>query len=197
MVPLDTTGIVLGSPYLYDRKAIFHRHENKYHLFKDGKEYIVRAHRKKTNIAMVNVGQVKRLVNSSKNFFLLIIKPKADVNHESFEDCDPKLKLYLYDVVYAHHEMFQEPTGLPPKREIQHEIQLQQDCPLPNIDMYRMSIMDNAEIKRKIKNFMDKVLIKPSTSPCSSPIVLILKKDGTWQMCADLRALNKIMVTNR
>jgi hypothetical protein len=28
-------GIVLGSPYLYDRKAIFHRHENKYHLFKN------------------------------------------------------------------------------------------------------------------------------------------------------------------
>ena len=56
VVPLDITGIVLGSPYLYDKKAIFHRHENKYHLFKDGKEYIVRAHRKKTNIAMVNVG---------------------------------------------------------------------------------------------------------------------------------------------
>ena len=54
VVPLDITRIVLGSPYLYDRKAIFHRHENKYHLFKDGKEYIVRAHRKKTNIGMVN-----------------------------------------------------------------------------------------------------------------------------------------------
>ena len=46
VLPLDITSIVLGSPYLYDRKAIFHHHENKYHLFKDGKEYIVRAHRK-------------------------------------------------------------------------------------------------------------------------------------------------------
>ena len=41
---------------------------------------------------MVNVGLVKRLVNSSKNFVLIMIKPKADVNHESFEGCDPKLK---------------------------------------------------------------------------------------------------------
>lgn len=56
VVPFDIAGIVLGSPYLFDRKAIFHRHENKYHLFKDGKEFIVRAHRKKTNIAMVNAG---------------------------------------------------------------------------------------------------------------------------------------------
>ena len=36
--------------------------------------------------------QVKRLVNSSKNFVLLMINPKADINDESFEGCDPKLK---------------------------------------------------------------------------------------------------------
>ena len=36
VVPLDICGIVLGRPYLYDRKAIFHCHENKYHFFKDG-----------------------------------------------------------------------------------------------------------------------------------------------------------------
>jgi len=44
VVSLDISGFVLGSPYLYDRKAIFHRFENKYHLFKDEVEYIVRAH---------------------------------------------------------------------------------------------------------------------------------------------------------
>ena len=96
----------MGIPYLFDRKAIFHHHENKYHLFKDGKDYIVRAHRKKTNIEMVNAGQVKRLVNSRKSFVLLMIKPKVDVNHESFENCDSKLKSDLYDVVDSHHEIF-------------------------------------------------------------------------------------------
>ena len=63
VVPLDICGIVLGSPYLYDRKVIFHRHENKYHLFKDGLEYIMRAHSKKLNLSLVNVGQMKILVN--------------------------------------------------------------------------------------------------------------------------------------
>ena len=51
-----------------------------------------------------------------------MIKPNIDVNHESFENCDAKLKSDLYDVVDAHHEIFQDPTGLPPKRKIQHEI---------------------------------------------------------------------------
>ena len=109
VVSLDIKSIVLGSPYLNDMKAIFHHHENKYYLFKYGKEFIVRAHRKKTNISIVNAGQVKRLVNSSNNFVLLMIKPKDDVNHESFDGCDPKLKSDLYDVFNAHHEMFQEP----------------------------------------------------------------------------------------
>ena len=85
---------------------------------------------------------------------------------------------------------------MPPKREIQHEIQLQQDCPFPNIGMYRMSIIENVEIKRKIKDLLEKGLIRPSTSPCNSPIVLIPKKYGTWRMCVNFRALNKITVKN-
>ena len=36
VVPLEISGVVLGSPYVYDRKVVFHRHENKYHFFKDG-----------------------------------------------------------------------------------------------------------------------------------------------------------------
>ena len=63
--------------------------------------------------------------------------------------------------------------------------------------MYRMSIMENAEIKRQIKDMLDKGLIRLSTLPCGSPIVLIPKKDGTWHMCVDFRALNNIMVKNQ
>ena len=36
VVPLDICGIVLGSPYIYDKKDIFFRKENKNHLKKDG-----------------------------------------------------------------------------------------------------------------------------------------------------------------
>lgn len=125
-----------------------------------------------------------------------MIKKNNDINYESFEICDDKLKSDLFDVVSKHGEMFQEPKGLPPKRGIQHEIQLQQDVPLPNIGMYRMSIMESLEIKKKIQELLSKGIIRPSTSPCSSPIVLVPKKDGTWHMCVDFCALNKIMVKN-
>jgi hypothetical protein len=99
VIPLDICGIVLGSLYLYDRKAIFHRHENKYHLFKYRVEYIVRAHTKKMNLSIINARQMKRLVNASKNFVLLMIKPKNDVENEAFQGCDAKLKSDLFEVV--------------------------------------------------------------------------------------------------
>lgn len=54
VVPLDIYGIILGIPYLYDRKEFFFRHGNKYHLTKDGAEYIVRAHHTKVNASLVS-----------------------------------------------------------------------------------------------------------------------------------------------
>ena len=44
---------------------------------------------------------------------------------------------------------------------------------------------------------MKQGVIRPSSSPCGSRIVLVPNKDGTWRMCVDYRALKKIMVTNR
>lgn len=91
---------------------------------------------------------MKRLVNSSK---LIMIKPKNDIDNEAFQGYDSRLKSELVDVVNQYDEMFQEPKRLPPKRGIQHEIQLQQDFPLPNIGMYKMLVMESAEIKKKIQ----------------------------------------------
>jgi hypothetical protein len=196
-IPLDICGIVLGSPYLYDRIAIFHRHDNKYHLFKNGVEYIVRAHTKKLDLSLVNVGEMNRFVNAGKNFVLLMIKPKDNIEKQYFQGCYSKLKSDLYEVVNQYDEMFQEPKGLPPKRAIQHEIQLQQDCPLPIIGPYRMSVMENVEIKKQIQELLDKGVIMQGTSPCGSPIFLVPMKYGTWLMCVDFRALNKITVKNR
>jgi hypothetical protein len=106
VIPLDICGIVFGSPYLYDRRAIFHHHENKYHLFKNGVEYIVRAHTKKMNLSLTNVAQMKRLVNASKNLVLLMTKPKDNEEEKILKGCDAKLQSDLYEVVNENVEMF-------------------------------------------------------------------------------------------
>jgi hypothetical protein len=37
-------------------------------------------------------------------------------------------------------------------------------------------------------------IIFPSRKPCSSPMVMVLKKEGTWHMFLDFCALNKITI---
>ena len=79
----------------------------------------------KTNLSLVYANQMKRLINASNNFFLIIVKEKFVEKNESFTVVYPKLKNDLIKVVYDYDILFQEPKGLPPKREIKNEIYLQ------------------------------------------------------------------------
>ena len=47
---------------------------------------------------------------------------------------------------------------------------------------------------RKIEELLKTGLIGKSLSPCVAPIVLAPKKEGTWRLCTNLRALNKITI---
>jgi len=90
IVPLDICGIDLGRPYLYDRKAIFYRAENKNLLIKYGIEYIVRAHKLKNNYTLINSGQMKRIVNSCTQFLMMVVKEKKPDKTNVFEGYDAK-----------------------------------------------------------------------------------------------------------
>lgn len=126
VVPLDIcSGIVLGSPYLHGKKAVFFRHEDKYHLMKDEVEYIVRAHCAKISASLVSACQMKTLINSNKGCMLMVVREKDVETFEAFECCDPTHKKELSKIVSNYDGLFQEPSGLPPKHEIQHEIHLE------------------------------------------------------------------------
>ena len=78
---------------------------------------------------------MKRLVNSSKGCMLKVVKERDAEVANAFQGCDQEHKQELSELISNYDELFQELKGLPPKREIQHEIHLQHDARLTNIGM--------------------------------------------------------------
>lgn len=44
---------------------------------------------------------------------------------------------------------------------------------------------------------LDKGWIQTSTSPYSSPVLLVRKKTGDWRLCVDFRRLNALTIKNK
>lgn len=52
---------------------------------------------------------------------------------------------------------------------------------------YRHAQKDETE--RQCAKMLDKVIIRSSTTPFSSPVLLVKKSDGSWNFCIDYHAL--------
>lgn len=89
------------------------------------------------------------------------------------------------------------PSQLPPERSEDHKIDLVPGCSPPNRPPYRVSQTQQDEIFKQVQELLEKGLVRPSSSPFCSPVLLVLKKDRSFRMCVDYRALNKQTIKNR
>nr|GEV71932.1 transposon Ty3-G Gag-Pol polyprotein [Tanacetum cinerariifolium] len=89
------------------------------------------------------------------------------------------------------------PAGLHVIREIQHCIDFLPGASIPNKLAYRMNPREFAELHRQVTELLEKGLIRESMSPCAVLSLLVPKPCGTFCMCTDSRAVNKITIKYR
>jgi len=103
-------------------------------------------------------------------------------------DLKPELAFLLHNYI----SVFSTPSGLPPTRSHVHHIPLREGSNPVKVRPYRYPHSQKEEIENLMDNMLRDDIIQPSNSPFSSPIILVKKKNGSWRVCTDYRALNAI-----
>ncbi|KAG5235570.1 Integrase [Salix suchowensis] len=220
VVPMHASHLLLGLPWQFDRKAIHDGFRNRFTIVKDGKTITLiplspkqvyddqiklkkecedgKRVKKVTLCDDSSVEKLKKQPNfyakgsqlrsaffTSKPMILLVYK-EAYFNTNDLDSAIPSVAVSL---MQEFDDVFPEdiPNGLPPLRGIEHQIDLVPGASIPNRLAYRSNPEETKELQRQVDNM----------SPCAVPVLLVPKKDGTWRMCVDCRAVNNITVKYR
>jgi len=103
----------------------------------------------------------------------------------------------LQKLLEDYTDLCQAPTVLPPKRNLDHAINLKKGATIPNIKPYRYPYCQKNEMEKIITEMLSARIIKHNISPYSSPVILVKKKDGGWRFCVDYRGLNKVTIPDK
>jgi hypothetical protein len=86
--------------------------------------------------------------------------------------------------------------GLPLERDVEFVIELKPGTAPISRRSYRMPPNELAELKTQLQDLLEKVFIRPSSSPWRCPAIFVKKKDQTLRMCVDYRPLNEVTIKN-
>ncbi|WVZ81111.1 hypothetical protein U9M48_028527 [Paspalum notatum var. saurae] len=117
----------------------------------------------------------------------------------SLEDMHHTLPPAVTNLLQEYEDVFpaEIPLGLPPIRGIEHQIDLIPGASLPNRAAYGTNLEETKEIQRQVQDLLDRGYIRESLSLCIVSVILVPKKDGSWRMCVDCRAINNITIRYR
>jgi hypothetical protein len=135
----------------------------------------------------------RELHRSSEGILLQLLAVELGVEQHCSSINDPNLLQLLQEF----QGLFEELHGLPPARPHDHRIPLIQGSPPVNVRPYRYPHYQKNEIERIVVGLLNTGEIRPSTSPYSSPVLLVKKHDGSWRLCVDYRALNRVTIKDK
>ena len=95
---------------------------------------------------------------------------------------DPSLPSSVSSLLQKFKDLFPEetPSGLPPIRGIEHQIDFIHGETTPKQPAYRCNPEETKELQRQVKELLAKGHVRESLSPCVVSILLVSKNDGAW-----------------
>uniref|UniRef100_A0A2N9EJL2 Integrase catalytic domain-containing protein n=1 Tax=Fagus sylvatica TaxID=28930 RepID=A0A2N9EJL2_FAGSY len=187
-----------GNDVKYDRKTKHDGFKNTYSFEKDGVKVLLvplkMVHVPKpsfgegTNL-LTRSGVEKALMENGEGFAIVVREEKEPT------EIPPSLIPFLKEFSDVVPEEI--PHSLPHMKDMRHCIDLVLGSMLPNKPAYRLNPKEHEELQRQVEELIEKGLVRESMSPCAVPALLVPKKDGSWHMCIDSRAVNKITIRYR
>ena len=108
----------------------------------------------------------------------------------SLKDLSASEAVLAADLIRKHEAAFSKDSlDLGYNDLIPHEINVVDDKPV-NLPYRRIIPSQMAEVKNLLQDLLDRNVIRKSSSPYASPVVLVRKKDGQLRLCIDYRSLN-------
>jgi len=98
-------------------------------------------------------------------------------------DVEPEIASLLH----TYQQVFDVPSALPPHRSHNLAIPLIHGVNPVKVKPYRYPFSQKQQIEEMVQDILEEGSIVPSNSPFSSPIILVIKKDGTWRFCVTSR----------
>lgn len=148
-------------------------------------------------VEAVDPSQVKAVLDGPSFFPVSALSPGSMSNPEVFlQSIDKDLESAQRDELIALLRRFRgsfdcQQTTLGRTSTVCHEIDTGSHAPLRQRP-YRVSHAERRVIDEQVTDMLTRNVIRPSTSPWASPVVLVTKKDGSIRFCVDYRRLNKI-----
>ena len=195
---MDAYHILFGRPWQYDNKVQHDGHMNTYTFCKNSKKIILvpskeRVTTKTQKREAVNLlSMAKFLEEMEEKGIVYVLVGKEEFMVTSCLAAIRPLLEEFFDVM-SHNLL----PGLPPMRDIQHHVDLVLRASLPNKPHYRMSPNEHEELERQVSDLLEMGYVCESKSPCVVPTLLVPKKDRSWRMFTDSRAINKITIKYR
>ncbi|XP_031402603.1 uncharacterized protein LOC116212173 [Punica granatum] len=201
VVDMEACHLLFGRPWQYNTDVKHHGKKHVYQLVKEGVRYtlvplslkpkpkvVPKVEGKAFLIETHSEREIEGDFKESKEMHVLIVKdlPLEKQIMEVLKEVKPLL-VEFEEII--HEEL---PDGLPPMRDIQHQIDLIPGASLLNLPHYCMSTHESAILQEKVEELLGKGHIRESPSSCAVPALLTPKKDGSWCMCVDSKAINKI-----